>query len=321
MPREGGTQREILAVVDGQKLTREQMEEELGATLGPQQQSAYALEFEWVRRKVDAALLAAERAKTKADPQVELDARLAAVKLPTEAEMAARLSTKALSNTPENVARVREELLAEGREMAHVAFMEELAQGHQIEVLLEQPKVRSLKIDLTTAKISGPRNAQVQLVVFSDFECHFCKELSAVLHRVRADFPEDVMVAYRYFPVESHPRAIPAAIAAECASEQGAFWEYHDRLYTGGGDLSDSRLDAIAEELKLDRGKFAECRNSGRARVVVETSRGDAIKSGLEGAPALFMNGRKIGGMIDYEKLAAQIQDELHASRESVEKP
>ncbi len=321
LPREGGTQREILAVVDGQKFTREQMEDDIGTALGPLQQSAYALEFEWVRRKVDVTLLAAERAKTKADPQVELDARLAAVKLPTEAEMAARLSTKALSNTPENVARVREELLAEGREMAHVAFMEELAQGHQIEVLMEQPKVRSLKIDLTTAKISGPRNAQVQLVVFSDFECHFCKELSAVLHRVRADFPEDVMVAYRYFPVESHPRAIPAAIAAECASEQGAFWEYHDRLYTGGGDLSDSRLDAIAGELKLDRGKFAECRNAGRARVLVETSLGDAIKSGLEGAPALLMNGRKIGGMIDYEKLAAQIQDELHASRESAEKP
>ena len=321
LPRDGGIQHEVLALVDGQKFTREQMEEELGATLGPLQQSAFALEFEWVQRKVDAALLAAEQTKSKADPQAEMDSRMAAAKPPTEAEVAAKLLTTARPNTPENASSVKEELLAESREMARVGFMEELARGHQIEVLLEQPKVRSLKIDLTTAKVSGPRDAKVQLVIFSDFECHFCKELSAVLHRVRADFPKDVMVAYRYFPVESHPRAIPAAIAAECASEQGAFWEYHDKLYAGGGDLSDSRLDAIAGELKLDRGKFTECRNSGRARAIVESSRADAVKSGMEGAPALFMNGRRIGGMIDYEKLAARIQGELSASLESAESP
>ena len=195
-----------------------------------------------------------------------------------------------------------------------MAYMEGLARGHRIEVLLEQPKVRALKIDLATAKVSGPRDAKVQLVVFSDFQCQFCRELSAVLKRIRVDFADEVMLAYRYFPVESHPRAVPAAIAAECAAEQGAFWEYHDRLYSDGSDMSDARLMAIAEALKLDQGKFLECRNSERARGTVEMSRSDAIKSGLEGAPALFLNGKLISGKIDYERLAARIRDELHGT-------
>ena len=310
LPREAARS-DVLAVVDGQKFTRAQMEEELGATLGPLQQSAYELEFDWVRKKVDAALLAGEVGKSGADTQAELATRVASAKPATDAEVAARLSANALPDGPENVARVKEELLAESREQARVAYMEELARGHRIEVLLEQPKVRALKIDLATAKISGPRDAKVQLVVFSDFQCHFCRELSSVLRRVRAEFPEEVMLAYRYFPVESHPRALPAAIAAECAAEQGAFWEYHDRLYADGGDMSDARLVAIAEALKLDQGKFSECRNAGRARKAVEMSREDAIKSGLEGAPALFLNGKMLGGKNDYDSLVARIRGEL----------
>lgn len=319
LPRDE-TGSEVLAVVDGVKFTREQMEEDLGATLGPLQQAAYEMEFEWVRRKVDDALLTAAAAKTKANPRAALAALLGAVPGASEAEIAARLSKKKLSNAPESVAQVKEELLAESRELARVAFMDKLAQDHQVEMLLEQPKVRSLKIDLATAQISGPREAKVQLVVFSDFECHFCRELSGVLKRVRADFPNDVMLAYRYFPVESHARAVPAAIAAECAAEQGAFWEYHDRLYAEGGDLSEARLVAIAAELKLEPGRFAECRNSGSAGEKVEMSRADAIKSGLAGAPALFLNGRMIGGMIAYEKLAGRIKEELRASGGSAEK-
>ena len=319
LPREE-TRSDVVAVVDGQKFTREQMEEELGATLGPLQRSAYELEFAWVRKKVDTALIAAEAAKNKADVQAELAARIASVKPATETEVNARLSAKALPDVPENVARVKEELLAGSREQARVAYMEELARGHRIEVLLAQPKVRALKIDLATAKVSGPRNARAQLVVFSDYQCQFCREVSAVLTRIRADFPNDVMLAYRNFPVESHPRAVPAAIAAECAAEQGAFWEYHDRLYADGGDLSDARLVAIAEALKLDQEKFSKCRNSDHAREAVEMSRSDAIKSGLEGAPALFLNGKLIGGKNDYDSLAARIRGELRGTGGPAEK-
>ena len=299
---------EVLAVVDGQTFTRRQMEEEVGASLQPLQQSMYALEFEWVRGKVDGALMAAEAAKTRTNVAETLAARMATVKPIAQSEIDGHLARNAMALTPENIKKVADDLLAEAREKMRVAYMEELARGHQIEVLLKQPTVKSLKIDLATAKISGPPDAKVQLVVFSDFQCHFCTELSFVLKRVRAEFPNDVLLAYRYFPVESHERAIPAAIAAECAAEQGAFWKYHDELYAAGGDLSDSALTAIADKLGLDRQRFLECQSSGRARAVVQASRVDAIADGLEGAPALFLNGKRIGGMIDYEHLSGKIR-------------
>ena len=302
---------DMLAEVDGQRFTREQMEDELGVSLQPLQQSVYALEFDWVRRKVDSALLAAATAKTGTNTEAALTAKIGSVTAPSESEIASRLASKGLSDTPENLAKVKDELLAESRDAARTAFMEELAVGHRIDVLLKPPKIGRLQIDLSTARISGPKNATVQIVVFSDFQCQFCQELSVVLKRVRTEIPNDVMLAYRYFPIESHPRAFAAASAAECGAEQDAFWEYHDKLYAEGGDMSDARLRAIAGELKLDQAKFQECLASGRARGVVEKSRADAVAIGLEGAPALFLNGKMIGGMIDYKDLESRIRDAL----------
>jgi protein-disulfide isomerase len=178
-----------------------------------------------------------------------------------------------------------------------------------------------LEIDLATAKVAGPRDAAVRLVVFSDFQCQFCAQLAPVLKRVREEFPNDVLVAYRYFPLESHARAIPAAIAAECAAEQGAFWDYHDRIFAEGGDLSDARLLALATSMGLDKQKFRECLDSGRGKNVVEASYRDAIESGLEGAPALFLDGRRIDGALAYETLAPQITERIKAARARANQP
>jgi predicted DsbA family dithiol-disulfide isomerase len=265
---------EILAIVDGQRLTRTQMEKEIGGSLEPSQRSIYQLELDWVCKKVDDSLLANEaRAR---DTTVE-----------------ALLQTR-----PGN----RAQLLAE------------LAKKHRIQVFLRAPKVRWLKVDLSTAKLSGPTDAPVQIIVFSDFECHFCAELATVLKRIRAEFPDKVLVGYRYFPIESHARAVPAAIAAECAAEQGKFWEYHDKLFAERGDLSDAVLLNAALAIGLDRDQFVRCQSAGLAREVVENSRKEAEELGLEGAPTIALNGRVIGGMVSYEKLVAEVRKALNTA-------
>jgi protein-disulfide isomerase len=156
-------------------------------------------------------------------------------------------------------------------------------------------------------------DAPVQLVVFSDFQCRFCADLAAVLKRIQTEFPEKVLVAYRYFPIESHDRAMPAAIAAECAAEQGKFWEYHDRLFAERGNLTDSTLLSLATAIGMDLDRFQQCQNSGRAREVVEISRKEAVNLGLEGAPIIALNGRIIGGVVSYEKLRGAVLEALNA--------
>jgi protein-disulfide isomerase len=172
---------------------------------------------------------------------------------------------------------------------------------------------RRLQIDLSEAHLSGPADARVKLVVFSDFQCPFCRDLAPILNQVRNQFPHEVALGFHHFPIESHRRAFPAALAAECAAEQGKFWEYHDKLFAEGGDLSDSKLLALADSLSLDQKRFAECLKSEKPKQRVEASRRDAANSGLEGVPAVFLNGLRVEGPLDYENLVRKINELLLA--------
>jgi protein-disulfide isomerase len=192
--------------------------------------------------------------------------------------------------------------------LAAVAFFAVAGLALPLVVAPARSPLRGLKFDLTHAQTVGPRDARVQLVVFSDFTCDYCRKLAPVLEKVRAEFPNEVLVAFRPYPLDANPRARPAAIAAQCAAEQGAFWKYHDRLFAAREELSDERLAALAQEVGLDSEKFAQCRAAGSSAQIVEASYAEAVKLGIAGAPALFLNGDLIGGYIEYEKLAGRIR-------------
>ena len=167
---------------------------------------------------------------------------------------------------------------------------------------------RPIRLDLSTAQLVGNRQAPVQLVIFSDYQCGFCRQLVPVLQQIRLKFPDDVLIAHRDYPLKGHPRAVPAAIAAYCAGQQGAFWEYHDRLYVEGQDLGDSRLLEIATQLRFDLPRFSECLKSDSARQAVQQSREDAEALGLEGVPIVFLNGRRVEGALNLPNLESRIK-------------
>lgn len=81
------------------------------------------------------------------------------------------------------------------------------------------------------ARTRGPEGAPVTILEWSDFQCPFCREAQPVLARLLAEFPEQVRLVFKDFPLRSHELAVPAALAARCASTQGRFWEYHDLLF------------------------------------------------------------------------------------------
>ncbi|MEZ0256438.1 MAG: thioredoxin domain-containing protein [Chthoniobacter sp.] len=177
-------------------------------------------------------------------------------------------------------------------------------------------------IDLAAAHRLGSAQAPVQVVVFSDFECGFCRQLTTVLHRVQAEFAPDVAIVYRHFPLEGHPRALPAAIAAECAAEQGAFWPYHDKLFAGEGDLTDARFLELAVSLGLDLQRFTACLQSAPPRQVVEANFREAMELGLPGTPCVFINGRRFQGALTYENLVKRIKEVVpKSSASAVAKP
>jgi protein-disulfide isomerase len=168
--------------------------------------------------------------------------------------------------------------------------------------------------DLTPAlsgedHVDGPEGAQLELVMYGDFQCPYCAAAYPIVSRVRERLAGRLLFAFRHFPLRDvHPDAQRAAEAAEAAAAQGAFWPMHDRIYESRGRLGAADLESHAGELGLDRERFAsELGQSTHApRVQRDVDSGEA--SGVTGTPAFFVNGRLHTGSFDAASLMAALE-------------
>lgn len=144
---------------------------------------------------------------------------------------------------------------------------------------------------------TGSPDASANLVVFADFECPVCGGFAReVLPRLQERFGSGLAVTFRHWPLTYHPMARPAAIAAECAAQQGAFWEFHDRLFAVQAELARVSLDSIAFLSGVaDSAAFVRCRSSETPGIVVDRDAALAQQIGAPGTPTLVLNGVLLG--------------------------
>lgn len=146
----------------------------------------------------------------------------------------------------------------------------------------------------------GTLDSPVTLIEYADFQCPACAGYKDVIDQLVAQNPDDLVLVYRHLPLVSiHPNAVPAAIAAEAAKEQDAFWGMYDLLYSGQSIWSE--LDdptpiflAYAEQLDLDADKFAADLENETVIARVDADLQQAGELGLNSTPTFFMNGEKI---------------------------
>jgi protein-disulfide isomerase len=129
-------------------------------------------------------------------------------------------------------------------------------------------------------------------VVYGDYECPYCAAFDVQLRE-----RPGLRVVFRHFPVSgSHPRATPAALAAEAAALQGAFWPMHDLLFADQGRLEDPHLWARAEQLGLDVARFDADRRSPAVADRVRADFRAGVRAGVVTTPTAFHAGRCFPG-------------------------
>jgi protein-disulfide isomerase len=181
-------------------------------------------------------------------------------------------------------------------------------QGSQSE-LFATPKPPSVDND----PAFGPEDAKVTMIEFSDFQCSYCKEFfDQTYFRLKQNYGDTVRFVYRDFPMTNvHPEAQAAAEAAECAHEQGRFWEYHDALFTHQDKLGANYYFELAQQLGLDPDTFGQCLRGGKYTLEVANDFGDGLNSGVQGTPTFYINGRMVVGAQPYDVFKQVIDEEL----------
>lgn len=161
--------------------------------------------------------------------------------------------------------------------------------------------------------VKGNKNAKVLMVEFSDFQCPFSRRFyQSAFPRIEKDYIETgkVKFAYRNFPLGFHPKAKPAAIACECAGEQGKYWQMFDKISLAES-LEIASLKQYAREIGLNTANFNACLDGEKTKHLVEMDMADGVKLGVQGTPAFFINGRLIEGALPFESFKKIIDEEL----------
>lgn len=175
-----------------------------------------------------------------------------------------------------------------------------------------------LYVPVDGSPVRGNADALVTLVLFSDFECPFCKRIEPTIDQLVDEFGDDLRVVWKHNPLSFHPRAEPASRASWAAGQQGKFWDYHALVFENQKALSDDDLDKYAEELGLDMKKFKEDMNSDAAKEQIKKDQALAARTKAQGTPHSFVNGRRVRGAQPFDSFKKVVEEELAKAKESL---
>ncbi len=163
--------------------------------------------------------------------------------------------------------------------------------------------------------VKGDSNAPVTMIEFSDYECPFCgRYFQQTYPQIVKEYVDagKVKIVFRDFPLSFHENAQKAAEAAECAGEQGKYWEMHDRLFKNQDALEVNSLKQYAKELGLNTKTFDNCLDSGKMASEIQKDFEDGQDAGVSGTPAFFINGISITGAQPFEEFKKIIEQEIN---------
>ncbi len=220
-----------------------------------------------------------------ADPRCAYSTNLAAV---------AVAAAKAGKTDPEIIAAIDNSKWAKGPPQ----------QSHQ----LLDPAV---KIPVSGSPVSGPANAKITIVEFSDFQCPYCAGVVEQVRQILRAYPSQIKLIFKQFPLEIHPQAEFAAAAAVAANHQGKFWPLHDAMFAHQEDLSRKSILAMAQSVGLDMKRFNEDVDSVETRETIQRDVQDGNDANVEGTPTFFINGQKYNGAVALNAIKPVLDNEL----------
>lgn len=189
-----------------------------------------------------------------------------------------------------------------------------LLSGGGVQQALAQDDYRSL----------GSASAPIEMVVYSDFECPYCRNFAlAALPGLFAEFvdPGLLRLRFAFFPLAGiHPNSVATAKAAHCAGQAGRFWPYHDYLFVRQSEWSGTaRPDSLwidyANNLGIDAKSFSACLAAPATHAAIEGDLRQALATGVTGTPTVVLAGEAVAGFSSYAHLRERVRAALGAAR------
>ncbi|MFH0954641.1 MAG: thioredoxin domain-containing protein [Candidatus Micrarchaeota archaeon] len=185
----------------------------------------------------------------------------------------------------------------------------------------QSPPTNTIGADLSLGgQTAGKPDSKVTFVEFSDFQCPACGVAYPAAKQIQDRYSDRVRFVYQHFPLtQLHPLAVTSAEAAECAGQQGKFWQAHDLLFENQSfwttqespTYGPSGIRELFKDLNLDLQKFEDCWTNRKGLPAVQAGLDLGNKIGVAATPAFYINGQKIDGDYSFEHFKTEIENRL----------
>jgi predicted DsbA family dithiol-disulfide isomerase len=311
-----GKDSNVVAEVNGQKLTSADLEQSEGSKLLQARSSYYDAQRKALDDLIDQSLLEQQAKKDNLTVDKLLEREVTSKLPPDPSDEQLRVYYEGI-DTDQPFDAVKDKILQHIREVrtskAKAAYLVNLRNQSNIMIALQPP---AANVNLANSILKGSPNAQVVLVEFADYQCPYCQKVHPDIDKLKAEFGDKLSIAFKDFPLPMHPFAQKAAEAARCAGVQGKFWEYHDALFTEK-KLELPQLKEQARALKLDGAAFDKCLDSGDQAAVVAKDYAEGKRLGITGTPSFFVNGHYFSGAVNYTMLRDMVHQQMTTSLSS----
>ncbi len=186
----------------------------------------------------------------------------------------------------------------------------------------EEPEDTSVwKVDIGHSPQKGKKDALVTVVMFSDFQCPFCKRVEPTLTQLEKDYGDKIRFVWKNQPLSFHNRAMPAAIftwEAKVQKGDAGFWAAHAELFALQPKLEDADFEGAAKKLGLDWTKVSDALKTNKWKDEIQKDIDQAEELKVQGTPHAFVNGRVVNGAQPIEKWKKLVDEELKKAQAKV---
>ena len=308
----------VLARVDDREITQKEVDQPLTTRLHKLQTNIYDLRKNTLDAKIDDILLEKEAARRKITVQALKEVFASKAELPDERMVDSYFATgryRKWGNWTGSGEEIKEKIrqyLTQSLESRQILdHCRKLEKEYPVSIFLEPPDLPLTRVKIDGCPSQGPASALVIVVELSDYLCPACRKGQKTVKRVKKAYKDKIRWVFRENPLESiHPGAGDLALAARCAGDQGAFWAFHDLLFSEKKPGFEDALQ-YARELGLDMPRFSVCTADQARREKLIQESNAVRRAGITSTPSLIINGTLHVGVPSFEKFCELIDQAL----------
>lgn len=313
----------IVAKIGDAEITEDELIGDARSDLYELKKREYDLKMDRLNKLMEEKLIGAKAKEAKMTTEAFLTEKVVGKLTVSDSEFKAFVKEKKipedqLKEHPEYKQRITGYLENQKRQEKVQKYLADLTKKTPVEVYFKKPTMERVQIELGDSPILGKKDAKIQIVEFSDFQCPYCSRGAETMHAVVKKYGSKVSLTFKHYPLPFHERAIPASEMSMCVKKVGGddkFWKFHDITFKNQDKLDQESLMKYAKDSGANEAKVKECFEKGEFKEAVAKDMEYGNKVGVRSTPTFFVNGQMVAGALPVEQFSEMIDEELEAKK------